>query len=52
MTTPVWVDRPGHKSGSHMSNGGGGRDTVQNIVVELQLWLMDRFRYLVSVAHS
>ena len=62
MTTPVWVERPTPKekgvwksdrNGSRYRIGGegGGRDTIQNIGVDLQLQVMEIFRQLMTGAH-
>ena len=62
-TTPVWVDRPtpkeegrrksdGHGSRYRMSCGGGGRDSVHNIGVEPQLWIMERLGEMTSAVRS
>ena len=63
MTKLVWVDRPSPKeerrrkldvngSRSRVSGGGGGIDTLQNIGVDSQLQVMERFGELITVVHS
>ena len=60
-TTPVWVDRPklkeegqwksdGNRSGYQIGGGVGGGDTVQNIVLDIQLQSMEKFGELMTVA--
>ena len=62
-TTPGWVDQPtpkeegqrksdGNGSGSRMSGGGGGWDSVHNIGVDPQLRIMEKFGDITAAAHS